>query len=298
VGGSGLIVVVIVAAWVLFLVPQWLHRRADAASRLADRVPADAAPTDHDAADPSSPTQDDIAPTRRRRFGRRLLVRTATAEPTAGPFWAGRRLRVPVGRRSTGARSEPPHRSAAARRRRILALLAGATLVTAAVVAVGALVGLSVPAWLVAVPGALMVGYLLLLAIVRPGAPQPHLGAAQVDDADDRAERRPEAGVAVGTAGAGTPPSPAETHPALRQDGGSADGEATWTPVPVPPPTYVTAPRAPRVIRHIDLSNPGSWTAATASAAASVPGETGPDAVESPAAEAVAGYEHRRAVGD
>ena len=33
-----------------------------------------------------------------------------------------------------------------------------------------------------------------------------------------------------------------------------------WDPVPVPLPTYVLAPRAPRSVRVIDLKKPGAWT--------------------------------------
>lgn len=35
-----------------------------------------------------------------------------------------------------------------------------------------------------------------------------------------------------------------------------------WSPVPVPLPTYVTKPVAPRRAAPIDLTNPGAWTAA------------------------------------
>ncbi|MFI2610325.1 hypothetical protein [Kitasatospora sp. NPDC018619] len=40
-----------------------------------------------------------------------------------------------------------------------------------------------------------------------------------------------------------------------------AAGPDSWEPVPVPLPTYVTAPVAPRVSRGLDLSAPGTWTA-------------------------------------
>ncbi|MFF2354312.1 hypothetical protein ACFVVL_31655 [Kitasatospora sp. NPDC058115] len=40
-----------------------------------------------------------------------------------------------------------------------------------------------------------------------------------------------------------------------------AAGPDSWEPVPVPLPTYVTAPVAPRVNRGLDLSAPGTWTA-------------------------------------
>ncbi|MFI6152019.1 gephyrin-like molybdotransferase receptor GlpR [Kitasatospora sp. NPDC051170] len=39
-----------------------------------------------------------------------------------------------------------------------------------------------------------------------------------------------------------------------------AAGPDSWEPVPVPLPTYVTAPVAPRVSRGLDLSAPGTWT--------------------------------------
>src|SRR5204862_2694082 len=39
-----------------------------------------------------------------------------------------------------------------------------------------------------------------------------------------------------------------------------AEAERVWDPVPVPLPTYVLAPRAPRSVRVIDLTRPGTWT--------------------------------------
>ena len=36
--------------------------------------------------------------------------------------------------------------------------------------------------------------------------------------------------------------------------------DRAWEPVPVPLPTYVTAPKAPRSVRVIDLTKPGLWT--------------------------------------
>ncbi|MFJ1703419.1 gephyrin-like molybdotransferase receptor GlpR [Kitasatospora sp. NPDC088346] len=38
-----------------------------------------------------------------------------------------------------------------------------------------------------------------------------------------------------------------------------AAGPDSWEPVPVPLPTYVTAPVAPRVTRSLDLGSPGTW---------------------------------------
>ena len=41
----------------------------------------------------------------------------------------------------------------------------------------------------------------------------------------------------------------------------AAAGPDSWEPVPVPLPTYVTAPVAPRVTRGLDLGAPGTWSA-------------------------------------
>lgn len=38
------------------------------------------------------------------------------------------------------------------------------------------------------------------------------------------------------------------------------DGDETWRPNPLPLPTYVTAPKAVRPIKVIDLTTPGAWT--------------------------------------
>jgi hypothetical protein len=274
VGGSGLIVVVIVAAWALFLVPQWLHRRAEAAARLADRVDA----VDLDGATPHEAP----APLSRSRLGRRTLARRIGTVPASRRWWRGptrRSERAP-------ARNAHPARSAAARRRRILGLLALATLVAATAVGVGVLTGLPVPAWLVAVPGGLMVAYLLLLAVLRPGAPfaASRVAAPFVVDAEhgEEVEATPDDGATDADVPAAAAPLPA------------AGPERTWTPVPVPSPTYVTAPRARRVVRTIDLSNPGSWTASRDESSPE-PASAGLLSGPEPDAEVV---EHRRAVGD
>ena len=61
-------------------------------------------------------------------------------------------------------------------------------------------------------------------------------------------------------------PSPAESttvhvvsRPAIRVESPASE---PWNPVAVPIPTYVTAPKAVRPIRTIDLTKPGVWSAA------------------------------------
>jgi hypothetical protein len=298
VGGSGLIVVVIVAAWALFLVPQWMHRRASAAQHLADRIPSTEGEGDVD--------------TPVRRFGRRELSRSPRATDEGGGRFS--RWHLPalpsLTRRSAGPEDDaattpdlpttsalPSSRSAAARRRRVLTVLALATLLTAAVVGVASLADLPVPAWLVAVPGGLMVAYLLLLAVVRPGthsaAPAEPLRQAGDHLPVENAASADEAPVVPPLETSEAPPVSAETPVA-------AGSDSTWTPVPLPTPTYVTAPRA-RSVRTIDLSNPGSWTAAPAAASAmAAPSVMAHHEADEGDAEQLGDYllEHRRAVGD
>ena len=39
-----------------------------------------------------------------------------------------------------------------------------------------------------------------------------------------------------------------------------AVADRVWEPVPVPVPTYVTAPKAPRSVRQVDLTQPGTYS--------------------------------------
>jgi hypothetical protein len=48
------------------------------------------------------------------------------------------------------------------------------------------------------------------------------------------------------------------SHPG--RDKATAEGEEEWRPNPLPLPTYVTAPKATRPIRVIDLTTPGAWS--------------------------------------
>jgi hypothetical protein len=282
-----------------------MHRRASAAQHLADRIPSgqDGGETDQPA----------------RRYGRRELARSPRVADQGGSRWRLPTLPSLTRSRSTvdpsdeTARSAdradamppavattlPSARSAAARRRRVLTALALATLLTASVVGVAAVAGLPVPEWVVAVPGGLMVAYLVLLAVVRPGSrtagtAQPVVQRPTVVTASVAADED-EATVEV------EPPLVLETStalPAAEDAVAPAAADSTWTPVPLPTPTYVTAPRA-RSVRTIDLSNPGSWTAAPAASAPasrSVPAGEGDDQGGEHRDDYL--VEHRRAVGD
>lgn len=259
-----------------------------------------------------------------RRFGHRSIARARVSETSAPRSSRWRVPSVPSIRRRSGRGHAPV--SAAARRRRIVALLALATLATAAGVAIATLAGVPVPTWLVAIPGGLMVAYLVLLAVVRPGAPSRD-AAEPISVRDEWAGEQPspssqrvpatvvaaiapeavaiaeagvvaeagvlaEAAVLADVTAAPAPAAAASAAAANHEPETAASAENdTWTPVPLPTPTYVNAPRARSSVRTIDLSNPGSWTSSAAPAA---------PAAASSEAEQHDDYlvEHRRAVGD
>lgn len=330
VGGSGLIIVVIVAAWALFLVPQWMHRRAAAAQHLADRV--EHAETEGDLADvdididmrgagDAHAFAEPRRPQRRRRVhGRRHLVRTTAGDTREGRRLGTWRLTQVLHLRRAGsveaavAGAASPPRTAASRRRRVLALLAAATLITALVVTVAAIADLPVPAWVVAIPGGAMVGYLVLLAVVRPGdprrhpLPRPHVPEVGGEAGEPEGGRFDDGRCEDGDRAVAAPAQAAPVGDLGGPGGGDAQGgeDSTWTPVPLPTPTYVTAPRARRTVRTIDLSNPGSWTAVGSTVGAARPSvlvDAGDPAATGAgnAGDEPAGHgwvEHRRAVGD
>lgn len=56
-----------------------------------------------------------------------------------------------------------------------------------------------------------------------------------------------------------------------QQRDGDREPTEGWDPVPVPLPTYVSAPVAPRTAREVDLEAPGTWSSARSSAARGEP---------------------------
>lgn len=251
--GSGLILLVIVGAWLAVLVPMALRSHDSATSlRSTDRF------GDAMRVLAKRGAGRDVLMPRRGSAGVVLSRGPVTARPA--PSKSRRRLRVP------GA-----NRSAAQRRRRTLLVL----LVVAAATLVAGLVG---PVGWFAAHAA---GDLLLLAFVvhlrrqavlrsarRRAEPRPApivRGEPAVPAADhahtriagipDRMPARPVASPVPAPARRYDEPVPA---PAVA----SRDG-ASWSPVPVPPPIYVGKPMAPaRRTRVLDLTRPGQWTAA------------------------------------
>jgi hypothetical protein len=242
--GSGLILLGIVGAWLAVLVPMAL-RKHDTSLGSVDRF--------HDAM--------------------RVLSRRDAKQERAAARVDAEVEPVPAGRVSAArARlADRPPLTPAARRRRLLLALLTVSLATL----VGALAG---PLWLLAphlVVDLLLAAFVVHLrrtavaraerewraSMSRRAAPRRERPAPDVVVAEQPAE--PVLRVPVHVAGVPDvmPARPLPlAAPAARYDeppaARGAQGEA-WSPVPVPTPTYLSAPTAPR--RVVDLTRPGAY---------------------------------------
>lgn len=235
------IYLVIAVMWAVVLVPMWLKRHDEAQeSRSADRFARAMGSLRRGSSSEGAPQREVLMPTRPR---------------------SDRETHVVV----TGPRaSQSPAAQAAARRRRTLLALLGLLTVTLLLGAVGV-----VPLLLSAVPLLLVVGFLVV-------ARRQVMLAAQARRRQDRrtalAEAAREADVRYATGrsvarrgGRVVDPAPqaAPQHEVVAETAyAEATGTDAWHAVPTTLPTYVTAPRATKMPRVIDLTHPGAWTGA------------------------------------
>jgi hypothetical protein len=311
---SGLIYAVIVAVWLAVLIPIWLRRHDDAAvTRSADRYTRamrtlSRRPTTVGSREIVLPPRPQVALATVSGTVSGAASGTAAAAASGG---AAGSLTVPVGgpgaarprevastASSSTARRRPDRRTRAAaaglarRRARTLLVLLGLTLV----VLVLGLLG-RVPLSVTAVPGLLVVAFLVHLRLQARRAAQRRRGGATRDvakpdvPASARGDRRRAApvpqpapdhrsrAVVLESKNEGTlgRPSEAEASRPLAAEGAdastAAEGYAAsgdvghdelddeeWRPQSWPLPTYVTKPKAVRPVRVIDLTTPGAWT--------------------------------------
>lgn len=140
-------------------------------------------------------------------------------------------------------------RAAAARRRRVLVLLLALAAAVAGVAAVGRL-----PVWSPAVPGALVVAFLVTA----------RLQVRRARTSTWERSLRSTAATAVAPAGDEPDDAPTVVLDAVLQQQQvvaapvSAADASLWDPLPVTLPSYVSKPRAERSIRTVDLSGAGS----------------------------------------
>ncbi|WP_431992007.1 divisome protein SepX/GlpR [Streptomyces albogriseolus] len=227
--------------------------------------------------------------------------------------------RVPAARRSPDAvRRDRTARAAAerarrskalARRRRTITMLFLAFTLGAVVAAVGGLAFL----WAPGVPAVLLSAYIAYLRSQERRRFAYQMDRRQAEAAAQRLrERRPRRRPVADEADPDEPEGPeagADTDPGLsalaadrralveqtdhaewvdqqrersRRPGQGGD---SWDPVPVPLPTYVTAPVAPRASGDIDLGAPDTWSSARSSAVPAGKARAAAEEPEPPAAD-------------
>lgn len=174
-----------------------------------------------------------------------------------------------------GRPARKPERSSAAvvaaRRRRTLIVLMLMTVAVGTVAWFGYL-----PMYAVTVPVVLVVAYLVHL---RAEAKRVADRARRHDAARLRARRRfaddayrarylPAYAAVAAHPAQHLPTAPAPEVLGMVEQPAAllSDGDQVWQPVPVPLPTYVTAPTATVPVRVIDLTKPGAWASRHASA--------------------------------
>ncbi len=250
--GSGLIYAAIIVMWALYFSPRWLRRHEELSeSRSVEKF-------EHSMRVLSrrEPTAD-----------QRYIVMPPKPEPA-----------VSSGRSSSKA-SAKPRRSAKGkssrtfRRRRVLVALVLATIVVAAATPLTL-----IPWW---APLVVVLVTLVDLAHLRVQARRRreltrtrHAVRKRLRSRlrrVDSAERLTEARQLLADRRAAAEAERAEAERAARESTRrAADRDAGWQPTPVPLPTYVTKPVAPRVGRPIDLTKPGAWTEAQGLSAGAV----------------------------
>ncbi|WP_030690228.1 gephyrin-like molybdotransferase receptor GlpR [Streptomyces globisporus] len=296
---SGLIYAVIVGAWAAYLVPMWLRRqdelnearpteRFSTAIRLLSgragmerRYAKELKERDRTAEGPT-PDVDPDAETEHlssvdvRAFSApaaRTEARLELPEPDPEPAPA-------PARPAPGAAERARRGKVLARRRRTTTLLFAAFTLGAVVAAVGGVAFLWAPAF----PALLLSAYIVHLRIQerRRFVYVMDRRRAEAAAARLRESRRPvptpEPEADPAPVAPAVSPQEADRRALVEQtdhaewvdqqrERGPARGDS-WEPVPVPLPTYVTAPVAPRATSGIDITDPETWSAARSSTAA------------------------------
>ncbi len=241
---------VIIVLWIAILLPMWLRRHDEALeSRSVDRFSS--------------------------------AMRTLSSRSSAD-----RREVVMPARRVDPLHADGPARAVAdgravlaARRRRSLGVVLGATLIATGLVLLG-----YVQPWVLALPVVVLAAFVFhVRRDTRARAALDRRRRAQTAAARERARRAPTRRTAgfdveqilprAPRASSGPErvevvesPAPELVSAAVASASEVVDlpydseADRAWEPVPVPLPTYVTAPKAPRSVRVIDLTRPGLWT--------------------------------------
>ncbi|MCZ4118473.1 divisome protein SepX/GlpR [Streptomyces sp. H39-S7] len=282
---SGLIYAVIVGAWAAYLVPMWLRRQDElnearpterfstAIRLLSGRAGMERrvakARDESDQPDDAPVSAVDVVDVRG------LAVPATEIKPAPAALPAQQHHSAPVHQKAQ--RPGPaynPRAKVLARRRRTTTLLFLTFTVGAIVAAVGGLAFL----WAPAAPAALLTFYIGHLRRQERRRFEVKIDQRRAADAAVRLRDRPRPQHAdepdpADEAEPATSPRTADRRALVEQTDHAewvdqqqreqhAVPDDSWDPVPVPLPTYVTAPVAPRTPGGIDFTAPGNWSSA------------------------------------
>lgn len=243
--GTGILYAAIVVAWAAYLLPLVKHHREQTAAN------------------------------RTRRFTGAMRVLGKRSSSSHGRVGAAQAMEPGVAEDLADAEDAAevddsrPGVNAAARRRRVLSLI----LATAVVLGVFAFVG-TVPWWSMAIPGGLLVGFVVVARLsLRAAARKRAMSDSESGDGSQPADtsevgrskgaRQPRsaAAAAVLAARAAAAAEPDVVNDPIAAWVAHSPVDA-WDPLPVTLPTYVTKDAAPaRRVRTIDLSGPAAFSA-------------------------------------
>ncbi|WP_165956377.1 hypothetical protein, partial [Streptomyces hainanensis] len=270
---SGLIFAMIVGAWAAYLVPMWLRRqdelnearpteRFSTAIRLLTRKRASEQSAEGDTPEPDAddapPAQPDV----------HADVR-AFAEPITDAH-----LEPPIQEPAPAAASVSVALSG---RAKVLARRRRTTMILLLAFTLGGIVTVTAGTrflWLPAVPAVLLTAYVVHVRRAERKRTAVAIDRRRAEEAARRLRQRTQASSAA------MPEKPskaiveqtdhAEWVDQQRRRQPTLDDEPqSWDPAPVPLPTYVNAPVAPRTNRGIDLDAPDTWSSARSTTAAS-----------------------------
>lgn len=280
---SGLIYAVIVGAWAAYLVPMWLRRQDElneirpterfstAIRLLSGRAAMERriARALDERGTPEAEASD--------RSGAALVSEETSPQPApasapvAAPPLHALQPHAPVAGRTPGGRA-----ALLARRRRMVTLLFAAFTLGMVVAAVGGLSWL----WAPGIPATLFTLYIAHLRRQERRRYEVRLDRRRAAEAAQRlreraaAQQQPPVPAPVTSAAPPRHDADHRRHALVEAadhdewvDGlrhAVTDSEETWDPVPLPLPTYVTAPVAPRSTPALDLNAPDAWSAGRA----------------------------------
>ncbi|MGW2718390.1 divisome protein SepX/GlpR [Streptomyces sp. NPDC001492] len=256
---------------------------------------------------PTRPQARAEVPAQAQAPGRAQPAREQAEAPAPAPAPAPVRKRVPAARRSPSeeaALARARRMKALARRRRTTVMLFIAFTLGAIVAAVGGLAFL----WAPGVPAVLLSAYIAYLRSqerrrfayqmdrrraedaaerLRERARQPRRRAAATEADADESDEGPAQGTDPGLSALAADrralveqTDHAEWVDQQRERQRRPGHGDSWDPVPVPLPTYVTAPVAPRATADVDLGAPDTWSSARSGSVARGQEAPAADAVE------------------